>query len=135
MSNNIKAITFDLDDTFWDVKPVLINAEMKTRDFIESRVGKLEWGSWEEFKAIRERLILEDPLYEFDVGKLRKKLLKMKIQERVSDLKSVEELSEEAFRLFFKERNKVKFFPCSGYVPTMFWGPARAAVTTPAETY
>ena len=111
MSRKIKAITFDLDDTFWDVKPVLINAEMKTRDFIESRVGKLEWGSWEEFKAIRERLILEDPLYEFDVGKLRKKLLKMKIQERLSDLKSVEELSEEAFRLFFKERNKVKFFP------------------------
>ena len=96
MSRKIKAITFDLDDTFWDVKPVLINAEMKTRDFIESRVGKLEWGSWEEFKAIRERLILEDPLYEFDVGKLRKKLLKMKIQERLSDLKSVEELSEEA---------------------------------------
>ena len=43
MSEKIKAITFDLDDTFWDVKPVLINAEMKTRKFIEDKIGKLEW--------------------------------------------------------------------------------------------
>ena len=47
MSEKIKAITFDLDDTFWDVKPVLINAEMKTRKFIEDKIGKLEWGSWD----------------------------------------------------------------------------------------
>ena len=73
MNEKIKAITFDLDDTFWDVKPVLINAEMKTRKFIEDKIGKLEWGSWEEFKLIREKLIVEDASYEFDVGKLRKK--------------------------------------------------------------
>ena len=73
MSKKIKAITFDLDDTFWDVKPVLINAEMKTRKFIEDKIGKLEWGSWEEFKLVREKLIIEDASYEFDVGKLRKK--------------------------------------------------------------
>ena len=111
MSNNIKAITFDLDDTFWDVKPVLINAEMKTRKFIEDRVGKLEWGSWEDFKIIREKLIVEDASYEFDVGKLRKKLLLMKIEERITDPQAALNLSEEAFKLFFIERNKVDFFP------------------------
>ena len=111
MNEKIKAITFDLDDTFWDVKPVLINAEMKTRKFIEDKIGKLEWGSWEEFKLIREKLIVEDASYEFDVGKLRKKLLLMKIQERVSDEEAANELSEGAFQLFFQERNKVEFFP------------------------
>ena len=111
MSEKIKAITFDLDDTFWDVKPVLINAEMKTRKFIEDRIGKLEWGSWEDFKLIREKLIVEDPSYEFDVGKLRKKLLLMKIQERISNKETAYELSENAFELFFQERNKVEFFP------------------------
>ena len=111
MSKGIKAITFDLDDTFWDVKPVLINAELQTRKFIEDRVGKLEWGSWEDFKLIREKLILEDTSYEFDVGKLRKKLLLMKIKERISDPRSANDLSEKAFQLFFKERNKVTFFP------------------------
>ena len=111
MSSKIKAITFDLDDTFWDVKPVIINAEMKTRKFIEDKVGTLEWGSWEDFKVIREKLILEDASYEFDVGKLRKKLLLMKIKERVSDPEAANELSEKAFQLFFKERNRVDFFP------------------------
>ena len=111
MCEKIKAITFDLDDTFWDVKPVLINAEMKTRKFIEDKIGKLEWGSWEEFKLIREKLVIEDASYEFDVGKLRKKLLLMKIQERVSDEEAANELSESAFQLFFQERNKVEFFP------------------------
>ena len=111
MHKRIKAITFDLDDTFWDVKPVLINAEMKTRKFIEDSIGPLEWGSWEDFKLIREKLIVEDASYEFDVGKLRKKLLLMKIQEQISDLETANELSEKAFQLFFKERNKVEFFP------------------------
>ena len=111
MHKRIKAITFDLDDTFWDVKPVLINAEMKTRKFIEDSIGPLEWGSWEDFKLIRERLIVEDASYEFDVGKLRKKLLLMKIQEQISDPETANELSEKAFQLFFKERNKVEFFP------------------------
>ena len=111
MHKRIKAITFDLDDTFWDVKPVLIYAEMKTRKFIEDSIGPLEWGSWEDFKLIRERLIVEDASYEFDVGKLRKKLLLMKIQEQISDPETANELSEKAFQLFFKERNKVEFFP------------------------
>ena len=30
----LKLITFDLDDTLWDVRPTLINAEKKTREFI-----------------------------------------------------------------------------------------------------
>ena len=111
MNKKIKAITFDLDDTFWDVKPVIINAEMKTRKFIEDKIGILEWGSWEEFKLIREKLILKDSSYEFDVGKLRKKLLLMKIQDHMSDSETANELAEKAFQLFFKERNKVEFFP------------------------
>ena len=111
MHKRIKAITFDLDDTFWDVKPVLINAEMKTRKFIEDSIGPLEWGSWEDFRLIRDSLIVEVASYEFDVGKLRKKLLLMKIQEQISDLETANELSEKAFQLFFKERNKVEFFP------------------------
>ena len=69
MSRKIKAITFDLDDTFWDVKPVIINAEMKTRKFIEDKVGTLEWGSWEDFKLIREKLILEDAYLRAKDGK------------------------------------------------------------------
>ena len=37
--NRIKLITFDLDDTFWDISPVIIKAELSTRDFIEKHFG------------------------------------------------------------------------------------------------
>ena len=43
--SEIKLITFDLDDTFWDIGPVIINAEVKTREFIEKNIGeKITWG-------------------------------------------------------------------------------------------
>ena len=57
-------------------------------------------------QTIREKLIIEDASYEFDVGKLRKKLLLMKIQERVSDEETANELSESAFQLFFRKEIK-----------------------------
>ena len=36
----IKLITFDLDDTFWDIKSTIINAEINSRKWIEDRIKK-----------------------------------------------------------------------------------------------
>ena len=60
MSNKIKMITFDLDDTLWDNKPTITNAEVKTREWIEDRVGAIEWGDLNDFLQIREALIKKD---------------------------------------------------------------------------
>ena len=100
----LKLITFDLDDTLWDVRPTLINAEKKTREFIEIKLGKLEWGSWEEFKEIRKNLIKTDASYEYDVGKLRKKLLLMKIEEKLGATEEAKKLAENAFEIFYIEQ-------------------------------
>ena len=35
----IKLITFDLDDTFWDIKSVIMNAEKNSRKWIGSRIN------------------------------------------------------------------------------------------------
>ena len=43
--SKIQLITFDLDDTFWDIKSTIINAEMNSRKWSEDRIGeKIEWG-------------------------------------------------------------------------------------------
>ena len=60
MTNKIKMITFDLDDTLWDNKPTITNAEIKTREWIEDRVGAIEWGDLNDFLQIREALIRKD---------------------------------------------------------------------------
>ena len=52
----IKLITFDLDDTFWDIGPVIINAELSTRKWLEEKVGEVDWGNMESFLALRKEL-------------------------------------------------------------------------------
>jgi len=56
----IKLITFDLDDTFWDINPVIISAERSTREFLEGYIGKQEWGSMSDFLIFRKKLIKTD---------------------------------------------------------------------------
>ena len=36
----IKLITFDLDDTFWDIRDTIINAEMNSRKWSEDKIGE-----------------------------------------------------------------------------------------------
>ena len=37
-NKSIKVITFDLDDTFWDITPVIIKAEVETREMDRAAV-------------------------------------------------------------------------------------------------
>ena len=53
-------ITFDLDDTLWDNRPTITNAEIETRKWIESRVGSINWGDLNDFLLLREALIEKD---------------------------------------------------------------------------
>ena len=53
MISKIKMITFDLDDTLWDNKPTITNAEIETRNWIEERVGKVDWGNFSDFLSLR----------------------------------------------------------------------------------
>ena len=59
--SEIQLITFDLDDTFWDIRSTIINAEINSRKWSEDRIGeKIEWGTFEDFMKIRDELIKED---------------------------------------------------------------------------
>ena len=59
----IKLITFDLDDTFWDIKRTIVNAEINSRKWIEDRIErKIEWGTIDDFlKLIMSLLKIIQP--------------------------------------------------------------------------
>ncbi|NCW11217.1 MAG: HAD family hydrolase, partial [Proteobacteria bacterium] len=78
MTNEIKMITFDLDDTLWDNKPTITNAEIETRKWIEDRVGTIDWGDLNEFLQLRETLIKKDRSIAWDISKLRIEIFKEK---------------------------------------------------------
>ena len=79
MNKTIKMITFDLDDTLWNNRPTIVNAEFETRKWIEDKVGNVEWGDFESFLELRELLIKEDESNKWDISKLRKEIFKKKL--------------------------------------------------------
>ena len=105
----IKLITFDLDDTLWDNVPTITKAEIDTRKWVEEKVGKIEWGDFNDFIKLREELIKDDPVIEWDISKLRKEIFRKKLA-HVSPLSLRNEIVEEAFNIFIKKRHQIKLF-------------------------
>jgi putative hydrolase of the HAD superfamily len=105
----IKLITFDLDDTLWDNVPTIKKAEIDTRKWIEERVGKIDWGDFNDFINLREELIKDDPVIEWDISKLRKEIFKKKLA-HVKPQSLRNKIVEEAFGIFIKKRHEIKLF-------------------------
>ena len=105
-----KLITFDLDDTFWDIAPVIIKAEKDTRAWLRKIVGEIEWGSMSDFMGIREDLIKVMPSLEWDIGLLRKEIYKQKLKNIVSNESERNELINTAYSMFLEKRHEVIFY-------------------------
>ena len=109
--SSIQLITFDLDDTFWDIKSTIINAEMNSRKWSEDRIGeKIEWGTFEDFMKIRNELVKEDTSLEYDLGMLRKKTIAHHTKKFFKDANDLNEFIEDAYIFFLEERHKVTFY-------------------------
>ncbi len=107
----IKLITFDLDDTFWDIRDTIINAEMNSRKWSEDKIGeKIEWGTFEDFMKIRGDLVKEDPSLEYDLGMLRTKTIAYHTKNFFKDENDLNEFIESAYKFFLGERHKVTFY-------------------------
>ena len=112
MRAKIKAITFDLDDTFWDIGPVIINAEIKTREWIESSLDEeITWGDYESFMLLREDLIKKNERLAYDLGALRRESIKHHVRHAFSNEKHLEDFVESAFEIFFDLRQQVTLYP------------------------
>ena len=105
--NDIKLITFDLDDTFWDIEPVIVKAEMETRRWLEERVGIVEWGSMTDLLSIRKELISKNPILEWDISLLRKEIYRDKLKNIITDDLEREEVVEESYKIFIDKRHAV----------------------------
>ena len=109
--SKIQLITFDLDDTFWDIKSTIINAEMNSRKWSEARIGKkIEWGTFEDFMQIRNELVKDDPSLGYDLGMLRKKMIAHHTKKFFKNTKDLNEFLEDAYNFFLGERHKVTFY-------------------------
>ncbi len=114
----IKSISFDLDDTFWPLMPTILEAEKKSRDWIEKNYpGALNSLTREVSMEIRDKLLREDSTIMNRISELRFKIfLEAGIRSGYSENESTS-MAEEAFQIFFVGRNKVNFY--DGVIETL----------------
>jgi putative hydrolase of the HAD superfamily len=106
--HRIRAITLDLDDTLWDITPVIRRAEDELWRWLSTHYPRIPQSvSPDDLQAIRLQVFGEFPDKSHDFRFLRKQVL---AKVAISCGYTVE-LVEHAFAVFDRERNVVAFFP------------------------
>lgn len=107
----IRLITFDLDDTLWDVRPVLHSAELVLRDWLARHAPNLNDLSVEALGAIRRAQLDAQPELRHRISELRRRVLCHALEEAGYPPGEACELAELAFEVFLEARHAVQLFP------------------------
>lgn len=104
---DVQAIIFDLDNTLWDVGPVILRAEHAMLAYLADRYPRiLELHTAESMRDVRARMALEHPAMRHDFTWLRKQALRSHAREAGYP----ESLAEEVFEVFYRARNEVALY-------------------------
>ena len=104
---NIRAICFDLDNTLWDVWPVIRRAEQAMYDYLAERYPRVVAAhTVETMRAARERTAALYPQMQHDFTFLRLQALR----DHARDFGYAETMAEEAFDVFIRARNEVELY-------------------------
>ena len=107
MWSSIRAICFDLDNTLWDVWPSILRAEQAMYAFLQERYPRIALRySMEALRAERERMAREQPERSHDFTYMRIATL----QACAASVGYVEPVGEQAFDVFYRERNIVTLY-------------------------
>jgi len=103
----VRAICFDLDNTLWDVWPVIIRAEQKMYDFLAQRYPRVVASmTVEMMRTAREQTAAAYPQMAHDFTFLRKQTLR----DHAREFGYAEAMAEEAFDAFIQARNEVDLY-------------------------
>ena len=109
---SIQLVTFDLDNTLWDVDSVIVKAESKMRDWMKTNVPEsLKYYSQEFLPDLRQRTVTENPEKRFDLTFMRLEIL-FKVMQLCGQSDDKAKLNaNRAFDIFLKLVTKWIFFP------------------------
>jgi HAD superfamily hydrolase (TIGR01549 family) len=114
---SIQLVTFDLDDTLWDVAPALETAEVVLRDWLATHAPRLGALPFEEYWAIRNMLLADEPGLKHRISELRRRALAHALREAGYATTQAQALAEAGFEAFLTARNQVELF--SDALPTL----------------
>jgi putative hydrolase of the HAD superfamily len=106
----ILLITFDLDDTLWDVTPVMQDAEAALRNWLAMHAPRLGPVPVEHLWTIRTDLLQADPSLKHRLSELRRRILLHALEDAGYSRHDAEALAEGGFQVFLAARHQVELF-------------------------
>lgn len=104
----IQAITLDLDDTLWPIRPTIARAEQALQRWLQQHAPRTARRySVNAMRALRERISAQHPELAHDYSAQRRLSLEQALRDSGDDV----ELADPAFEVFFAERNQVTLYP------------------------
>ncbi len=103
----VRAISFDLDDTFWDCAPAIINAEEALYQWLEEHYPAITARySREDMPQMRADMYKTHPHLSTDVTLMRKTFL----EELIGPHRNDKHTAEDAFSVFYRVRSEVVLY-------------------------
>jgi len=110
-ARRLRLVTFDLDDTLWDVRPVLVHAEAAAEAWLRERCAPLaERFDRAAMAALRMRLLAERPALRHHISELRREATRLALLECGCTATDAAALAGEAFAVFHAARHRVQPF-------------------------
>ena len=114
---NQKAIFFDLDNTLWDVYPVIVNAEQQLKTWLKTHVpGSLELYESDQLGHFRDAVIKEFPDKIHDLSFMRRAVLEKLFLHHGEGSTRAMDLAASAFSVFIDARNEITPFTAAAEV-------------------
>lgn len=106
-SDEIRAVAFDLDNTLWDVDPVIARAEARWMEWLHENCPRIPARlSLEDMRAARMQLAAREPHNAHDFTYLRIASLAQHAREHGYD----ESIAHTAFEIFIEARNQLDLY-------------------------
>ncbi|MCU1718024.1 HAD family hydrolase [Pseudomonas sp. 5P_3.1_Bac2] len=106
---SLQLITFDLDDTLWDVAPAIETAEVELRRWMAEHTPRVGPLPHEELLAIRSALLEQEPGLKHRISELRRRMLLQVVQD-AGYTAQAEQLADSAFEVFLHARHQLDLF-------------------------
>lgn len=106
----LRLVTFDLDDTLWDVAPVIDSAEQVLRNWFADNQVLASPPSVDEIHAMRRQLVSQAPALQHRISELRRLTLFHLLQQGGYSQQHAQVLASQAFEVFLEARQQVELF-------------------------
>lgn len=109
--SGLKLLTFDLDDTLWDVRPIIIKAEKRMREWLVGNVpGCIPYLEADNTREVWKSLLRERPELKHHLGELRRLVIESIVLQSGLGLVEAKEISTKALAIFLDGRHQVVYF-------------------------